>query len=991
MTVSAAFFPSSITAEEGIALPFGFEIPEEISSDLTLGQADSPIYLNGSVTVLQGVIFRLLPGAEMVMGPGSGLSVQGSFLVGGEGPITVIGSQAPQTAGSWKGISFLSGSLGRFENTGIAGANTSLSLSGTGDVVVRNSTVSLDNTSLHLDKASALTVVNSTLDYDAIELTDNGSVVRTFHYLYGKVVDHLGGPKDFIRIEIFNSEGALVLSYTVNQTGEVIPVLLEGGAFIRDGRDWRNGTYHISMTDAPFTHFVNMTYVFNGTALDAKDLRFTWPPEFSNPPSRINLYEDSVAYKYTEVLDRNRIGSVDVLSSTPSVRYNWTHSRLEFHYTDESVLKENVTITLDDGYDTRDYTILVNVTPVDDPPHVQFPSMFAYPREDVPYLMKLQVTDEDTKVENIQVTTDDPENITYDRMNTTLVFLYGDGTAEEFNVTVNITDGTSVISRKLAVDFQPVYYNPQFLLPLPDLELMEDMEASMDLGPYLFDPDRDEELFLSARLEDYDIFSFKLDGNVITVVPLADRFGKGTIQLTLMDERDLTTTAFLNVTVLPVDDRPILSNPMVVKVAEDTYWFNITYSDIDGDLPDSAEVLVGGYRYNLTTQFLLPPVYEPVIYSRKLALRSGTYNVTFRFVQGPFIVEMKKGNVSIPLVERTYQLSAYNRSVMALVRGVGEGRPPSMMEVNTTPARVGDMFDIGCAFRFDHGDISPREAVVQIWPLDFRQDIIILSLKAYYWDQGEWMEFGTGIFDSNTKVETIFLSFKPLNHTISLFARLDPDYDTDNDGVKNLLDDFPEDPTEWVDTDGDGIGNNKDTDDDGDGFSDILEMEAGTDSLSAASYPRDTDGDGELDFMDDDDDNDGMPDEWEVKWGFDQFDPSDASQDPDGDGLSNLEEFLAGSDPWVDESEPESGMGFPVWMALIGAFALVILLVVGVLLFFVSRKPQDEVEFKEMEEEWEIQGELDPDDAVECESCGEFYPYWFEECPNCREPNPYEE
>ncbi|MDC1391773.1 M64 family metallo-endopeptidase [Flavobacteriaceae bacterium] len=69
--------------------------------------------------------------------------------------------------------------------------------------------------------------------------------------------------------------------------------------------------------------------------------------------------------------------------------------------------------------------------------------------------------------------------------------------------------------------------------------------------------------------------------------------------------------------------------------------------------------------------------------------------------------------------------------------------------------------------------------------------------------------------------------------------------DEDNDGVNDVYDAFPLDPTESVDTDGDGIGDNADIDDDNDGLADTQEEIDGTDPLDA-----DTDNDGINDLND---------------------------------------------------------------------------------------------------------------------------------------------
>ncbi|TAA41715.1 thrombospondin type 3 repeat-containing protein [Corallincola spongiicola] len=103
------------------------------------------------------------------------------------------------------------------------------------------------------------------------------------------------------------------------------------------------------------------------------------------------------------------------------------------------------------------------------------------------------------------------------------------------------------------------------------------------------------------------------------------------------------------------------------------------------------------------------------------------------------------------------------------------------------------------------------------------------------------------------------------------------DLDDDNDGVDDIADAFPVNPTETLDTDGDGVGNNSDSDDDNDGVADI------SDAFPLnANEQLDTDGDGIGNNADSDDDNDGVADI------TDAF-PLDANEqlDTDGDGIGN--------------------------------------------------------------------------------------------------------
>jgi uncharacterized repeat protein (TIGR02543 family) len=123
--------------------------------------------------------------------------------------------------------------------------------------------------------------------------------------------------------------------------------------------------------------------------------------------------------------------------------------------------------------------------------------------------------------------------------------------------------------------------------------------------------------------------------------------------------------------------------------------------------------------------------------------------------------------------------------------------------------------------------------------------------------------------------------------------------DTDGDGVKDKADGRPLDPTETLDTDRDGTGDNADTDDDGDGYSDLDEINIhGTNPKRA-----DSDGDGLSDPAElqthltnpnlADTDNDGLSDGAEVN----TYGTLPKVGDTDGDGFLDGYEVLTGKSP----------------------------------------------------------------------------------------------
>ena len=109
--------------------------------------------------------------------------------------------------------------------------------------------------------------------------------------------------------------------------------------------------------------------------------------------------------------------------------------------------------------------------------------------------------------------------------------------------------------------------------------------------------------------------------------------------------------------------------------------------------------------------------------------------------------------------------------------------------------------------------------------------------------------------------------------------------DADNDGVENDIDAFPNNPNEYFDTDGDGIGDNADLDDDDDGYADSVD-----------AFPNDA-----SEYLDSD--GDGVGD------AADQF-PNDANErkDSDGDNVGdNSDAFPSNFNEWADSDNDGVG------------------------------------------------------------------------------------
>ncbi len=132
----------------------------------------------------------------------------------------------------------------------------------------------------------------------------------------------------------------------------------------------------------------------------------------------------------------------------------------------------------------------------------------------------------------------------------------------------------------------------------------------------------------------------------------------------------------------------------------------------------------------------------------------------------------------------------------------------------------------------------------------------------------------------------------------------------------------------------------KNTDSDKDGIPDLVEEELGLDPNNPDDYNLDLDKDGigtltELEIgtepLDNDTDDDQMPDGWE----FDNhLDPiiSSANTDTDGDGITDLEEYLSGSDPNVKNTNKTNNANISIVVLIVAI--LIIGIISGIFIYF---------------------------------------------------------
>jgi len=142
---------------------------------------------------------------------------------------------------------------------------------------------------------------------------------------------------------------------------------------------------------------------------------------------------------------------------------------------------------------------------------------------------------------------------------------------------------------------------PVLTAPVEDLTMQEDIpDKTIDLNLIFSDPDDDPLVF---SYDDPSHLSVSIDSGKVTLSSPLHWYGDDTVTFSASDSiSEINATATINVTVLSVNDPPVLKEGMVTPSSGTTdtvFSYSVFYSDIEGDAPTAASVFIDGEDFSI--------------------------------------------------------------------------------------------------------------------------------------------------------------------------------------------------------------------------------------------------------------------------------------------------------------------------------------------------------------------------------------------------------
>ena len=229
-------------------------------------------------------------------------------------------------------------------------------------------------------------------------------------------------------------------------------------------------------------------------------------------------------------------------------------------------------------------TFTVTVTPVNDPPYYkELPTIVVTEDEGYTFDLGPYVDDVDNPQNQLKISLTS-SYATVEGLNITFVYPREIGTDR---INVSLTDGMATAYALLEVRINGVNDRP-VTLPVPSLTTNEDTKLVLDLTPFAMD-EENTPTELSWRAENVPVALMNVsidERNVLTITPLPNLSGEGTMLLIVHDRSGSESSVNLTVRIIPVNDPPVVSGMQNIT-AKVTVQYRLDVkpyvSDVDND------------------------------------------------------------------------------------------------------------------------------------------------------------------------------------------------------------------------------------------------------------------------------------------------------------------------------------------------------------------------------------------------------------------------
>jgi len=204
-------------------------------------------------------------------------------------------------------------------------------------------------------------------------------------------------------------------------------------------------------------------------------------------------------------------------------------------------------------------SILITVFPVNDPPRIEdVPDLFV--RHDFDYRFDLTpyIHDKDNTPDELSLITSDQEHIRIDDINHLIIIINfpSEYMGQSVRVRFTVSDGMDQTFQEIMITVTGEF-PPRLVQPLPDLIFMEDLnlDDAIDLDDYFIDTD--SIIYYTFSGNDFINLTISPDNSVDLSAQL-NWFGSETITFRATDKSGAFQEDTILVTVLPINDGPIL-------------------------------------------------------------------------------------------------------------------------------------------------------------------------------------------------------------------------------------------------------------------------------------------------------------------------------------------------------------------------------------------------------------------------------------------------